>query len=333
MNILIFAAGGIGDVLMTTPMFRAIKKQFPYYNITVIVMGPTQHCLVKNNNHVDEVINLSSKKWVGLSNKFRLILLIRKKNFRFVFFNHISDRPIFFALALFGKIKNRIGLDKSSVARNNIYQFYSKILTRVYQYEFNTRRRTELNLMLLRELNINDNDCSYELNLINRLPSINDYKVVGVHPGSKLKGELKRWDITKFNKLGQCITERYNFKIRLFLGPEDKDLKNNVNRDFEIIENVQFEEALFRVSECDYFISNDSGLAHVAAAFNIPTIVIFGPTAKTEYILPTKFSAVEIHNLSCRPCFHLRKPCPINQKCLNEISIEQVMTAFENLIC
>lgn len=332
MNILIFAGGGIGDVLMTTPMFRAIKQQYPDYKIFVTVMGSTQQALLNQNKNADFVINISSKNWSGFLNRLKLILFLREQKFEYVFFNHISDRQIFFVLAFLGGIKNRIGLDKSFVARSKLYRIYSSILTRKYKYEFNTRRRAELDLELLNELGINNNDCSYDLPHPKVSVNHKSVVIVGIHPGSKFKGELKRWDIDNFNELGKLINSKFNFKIRLFLGPEDKDLGNKVNRDFEIIENLKFEEALQKVSECNYFISNDSGLAHVAAAFKIPTLVIFGPTSKTEYILPTKFLAVENDNLECRPCFHLRKPCLIDQKCLKEISINTVLHTFEELM-
>lgn len=332
MNILIFAGGGIGDVLMTTPMFRAIKQQYRDYKIFTAVMGGTQQTILTRNKNVDFVINITSKNWSGFLNRVKLILFLRKQKFEYVFFNHISDRQIFFILAFLGRIKNRVGLDKSSVARSKLYRIYSLILTRKYPYVFNSRKRTELNLELLKELNIKNNDFSYELPMSNNSSTNEGMIIVGIHPGSKFKGELKRWDINNFNELGKLINSKYNFKIRLFIGPEDKDLENQVNRNFEIIENLKFEDALQKVSECNYFISNDSGLAHVAAAFKIPTIVIFGPTSKNEYILPTKFLAVEKDNLECRPCFHLRKPCLVNQKCLKDISVKNVLDSFEQLV-
>jgi len=330
MNILIFAGGGIGDILMTTPMFRAIKEQYPHYKVFVTVMGKTQQIILEKNLHVDEIINLSSVNWKGFGNRFKLIRFIRKLKFQYVFFNHVADRQIFFVLAYLGRIKNRIGLDKSSIARNKFYPIYSKVLTRKYNYTFNTQRRTRLNLELLNELNIRNDDDSYELPLPTNVQDKNN--IVGLHPGSKFKGELKRWDIANFNELGNRIIEKFNLPIRLFLGLEDNDLKDKVDRKFEIIEDVKFDQALLLIKECNYFISNDSGLAHVSAAFKIPTIVIFGPTAKIEYILPTKFIAVESENLACRPCFHLRKPCHINQKCLKDISVENVLSAFTNLM-
>ena len=62
----VFIGGGLGDVLMTTPMFRAIKQVYPDAYIGVSVMGTAQITILKNNKNVDDIINLGSDEYQGI---------------------------------------------------------------------------------------------------------------------------------------------------------------------------------------------------------------------------------------------------------------------------
>lgn len=331
MKIVVFVGGGIGDVLMTTPMFRAIKKKYPDSRIVVTVMGSSQSLILSNNRNVDFIINLKDHHWSGPIGFIRLLLFFHKENFQYSFLNHIAERRKYFLLSFLSGIKNRIGFDRSKVAREKTYSLFIKLLTQPYKYDFNSKLRTKLNLELLQELNIRDTDISYELPINRKIKQIKEI-IVGVHPGSNTGGELKRWQIENFNELCRQIKDRYNFSIKFFIGPEEEDLLVKIDPQFEQVIKVSLQEVLNGIGECTYFISNDSGLAHIAAAFKVPTIVLFGPTIKNEYILPTKYTAIEIEELECRPCFHLRKPCPINQLCMKNISVSEVFNEFIKLV-
>jgi len=330
-RIVIFVGGGIGDVLMTTPMFRAIKKKYPASRIVVTVMGSSQATILINNSNVDFIINLKSPEWSGALGFIRLLLFFYKEKFQYSFLNHIAERRKYFLLSFLSGIKNRVGFNRSKVAREKTYFLFVKLLTNPVKYNFNSKLRTELNLELLKVLDIRDDDISYDLQITKKNLK-KKRKIIGIHPGSNTGGELKRWQIEKFDELCKKIEETFDFTIRFFIGPEEEFLSKRVNPKYEQIVNVSLEDAIDKISECDYFISNDSGLAHIAAAFKIPTIVLFGPTLKNEYVLPTRYISIDSGELECRPCFHLRKPCPIDQLCMKNISVEEVFLKITNFV-
>ncbi|MBK6913352.1 MAG: glycosyltransferase family 9 protein [Ignavibacteriales bacterium] len=331
MRIVIFVGGGIGDVLMTTPMFRAIKKKYPESRVVVTVMGSSQATILLNNSNVDFIINLKSPKWSGALGFIRLLLFFNKEKFQYSFLNHIAERRKYFLLSFLSGTKNRVGFNRSKVAREKTYFLFVKLLNQPINYNFNSKLRTELNLELLKVLDIRDNDISYDLPITKKIIK-KKRKIIGIHPGSNTGGELKRWQFEKFDELCKKINEAFGFSIRFFIGPEEEYLSKRINPKYEQIINVSLLDAIDKIAECDYFISNDSGLAHIAAAFKVPTIVLFGPTLKNEYILPTKYIAIDSGELECRPCFHLRKPCPIDQLCLKNITAEEVFFKFAKLI-
>jgi ADP-heptose:LPS heptosyltransferase len=328
----IFIGGGIGDVLMTTPMFRAIKQHFPGSFIAVSVMGMAQKITLQNNKHVDDIINLGAKEYAGLKGSIKLISYLKHKRFNYSFLNHIAERKIFFLSAFAAGIKNRIGYDRSSLTRERTYKYFVRTLTHRPPYVAGEKLRTQLNLDILKYIGINNSDLSYELSAINVTDKKFHKTTVGIHAGCDGRAELKRWDIDKFIELGKLIQKELAFEVKFYIGPAEADLIHLLKDEFTIVEGKPLEWVIADISNCNYFISNDSGLAHIAAAFKVPTIVLFGPTLKNEYILPTRFIAVENTELGCRPCFHLKKPCPINKLCLKSIDANDVFERFNDLV-
>src|SRR5437868_2592464 len=117
----VFIGGGIGDVLMTTPMVRAIKQKYPDAYIGVSVMGTAQIIILKNNKNVNDIINLGSKEYQGVKGTLKLILYLRRKHINVSLLNHIAERKRFFTSAFFAGIKTRIGYNRTSATREKTY--------------------------------------------------------------------------------------------------------------------------------------------------------------------------------------------------------------------
>lgn len=330
LKILIIAAGGIGDVLMTTPMFRAIKKKYSNAFIQVVVIGAIQKTILENSPSIDNVIVLTEKKYNSLYGYIKLILEFRKSSFDYCFFNHIVERRKLLLAPFFAGIKHRIGFNRSSVSKKKSYKWFLKFLTIEHEYHVGKKRRSILNLDLLKWIDITDNNIEYQLSSDSSNIIKNDStQVVGIHPGSDRRGKIKRWSIENFNQVAHKINN-LNITVKFFIGPDESELINAICNDFEII-NSDLNKVIDEISKCDYFISNDSGLAHIAAAYKIPTITIYGPTLSNEYILPTQHMNIELDDLFCRPCFHKNKPCPYNKECLENLSADKIFEGFLKL--
>ena len=100
-------------------------------------------------------------------------------------------------------------------------------------------------------------------------------------------------------------------------------------------------EAMALLRKCTLFMGADSGLMHLAAALDTPTLTFWGPSDRTLYgweqIDPTKHSVIT-RNLDCGPCNSWLNPnttrvkdpgnCPDHQ-CMKDITVEQAFDAFE----
>ena len=83
-------------------------------------------------------------------------------------------------------------------------------------------------------------------------------------------------------------------------------------------------------SRCALFISNDSGLMHVAGALGVPTIAVFGSTNPVTTSPVGAKSVVIHHPVPCAPC--LKPVCPTDFRCMEMIGVEEVYAAGRKLL-
>jgi heptosyltransferase-2 len=170
--------------------------------------------------------------------------------------------------------------------------------------------------------------------------------LIGMHPGaSSFKNHgRKRWAGASFAALiGMLSTEFKESVTLLFGGAEEADLKSTVaasvrdRKSVLPVESLSLRQSAVLMMSCSLFISNDSGLMHMAAAARVPVVAIFGPT-NPVWVRPWGVRHRVIRTgISCRPCFRYSpKPmhCDANRDfvCMREITAEQVYKACLDLL-
>ncbi|UCG11369.1 MAG: lipopolysaccharide heptosyltransferase II [Deltaproteobacteria bacterium] len=161
-----------------------------------------------------------------------------------------------------------------------------------------------------------------------------DETLIGVHPGAAY-GEAKRWFPERF----AAVLDRLQKSPRRFLlfgGPGEETLAERLSaamhhRPANLVGKTTVSAAMALINNCDLFLSNDSGLMHVAAALGVPQVALFGSTdpKKTR---PLNERAVVVHpaQVECTPCF---KPhCPQDLECMEAITVDEVYAAAERLL-
>ena len=85
---------------------------------------------------------------------------------------------------------------------------------------------------------------------------------------------------------------------------------------------TSLKEAISLIARCDLFISNDSGLMHLAGALDIPLVAIFGST-NPRTTSPMGEKSVIVHKeVTCSPC--LKQVCPTDFRCMDIIDVHDV---------
>ena len=106
-------------------------------------------------------------------------------------------------------------------------------------------------------------------------------------------------------------------------------IKRNTTNYQNLAGSTTIPELIGRISNLDLFITGDSGPMHVAAAFQVPTVAIFGPTKdkETSQWMNTK-NAIVKKNLDCQPC--MQRTCPLkHHNCMRFVNEEEVLDAVK----
>jgi heptosyltransferase-2 len=164
--------------------------------------------------------------------------------------------------------------------------------------------------------------------------------IFGLNPGAEY-GPAKRWPVEKFIAAAQEIQQQTNCVWVLFGGNGDLQLCERIefeaqNSKFKIQNlcgKTSLRELMALLKLCRVLLTNDTGPMHVAAALGTPVVVPFGSTSPelTGPGLPGAARNFLIKSdAPCSPCF-LRE-CPIDFRCMNGISFEQVVQAVVKLL-
>ncbi len=162
-------------------------------------------------------------------------------------------------------------------------------------------------------------------------------KLLGINPGASY-GSAKRWYPEEFAKVASQLSNEYD--IIIFGGSGEKDIASDiesslvgqgVNNYQNLAGNTTIPELINLISSLDLFITGDSGPMHVAAAFQVPTVAIFGPTKdeETSQWMNDK-SIIVKKNLDCQPC--MKRTCPLqHHNCMKLIAAVEVLDAVKGL--
>jgi len=345
-NILILAYIGIGDMIMFTPALKLLRQKFPHAKITLQI-GLKNSCekVVQNSDLIDEIDE------VVLDQKFLKFIRHgwRKRN-RYQLL--ISDfHHGFYELAfqiLYMNIPIRIG-HASSPGFKSVFDFLYNYKIQMQEAEHTILR----NLKLLKPLGI-DFDIDKEIQNTSLYLSSEDKAfarrywdekklsqeyVIGIQAGTAPLGRWKQWPLEHFQKLIQELLNTGK-KVILFGSPGEHPMLENLAQSITpppilFARDGSFTQSCALIQKCQYMITNDSGLMHVANALGVPLLAIYGPTDYRRTAPLAKTSKILRLGLPCSPCFKLEGEdavlnCPIQIKCLREIQPEQVLKTLND---
>jgi heptosyltransferase-2 len=164
--------------------------------------------------------------------------------------------------------------------------------------------------------------------------------LVGISP-SAAYGSAKEWPPERFGELIPRLQQEKSLssaEIILFGSAKEREKIAKIAdggddiRIHNLAGQLSLRQAIVAISLCRLFISNDSGLMHIASGFNLPLIALFGPTRPHKTGPLNKNSRVLYHPVSCAPCLY--RDCPLNQgnhACMKAITVDEVLDAIRQL--
>ena len=321
-KILIFHTAFIGDIVLSTPLIKNIKKLYPDSEVTYVTT-PAGKAILSNNPHIKEIIAFDKRgKNKGIKGMFSLAEDLRKKKFDIAYIPHRYLRSSL--ICFLGKIPTRIGynisegkvfLNKKVAYRKDLHEVDR--LLELLETECQDKKI---------ELFPSEKDKKYIDNFLSD-KIIENKKLIALAIGSKWN--TKRWPIEYFNELIENLEKLENIQLILVGGNEEKELSVKYsNKTINAIGETSLLQLAELISRCELIVTNDSSPIHIASAFDTYIIAIFGATVKELGFYPwsEKSEVIENNNLSCRPCgLHGGNECPEKHfKCMLQIKPDLV---------
>ena len=306
MKILIELPNWLGDTVMASP---AIENLVDHYNdVELTLLGSLVSISVLKNHPKVIKTYVVDKSYANLSKTLK----------------EFGDFDIF--LSFRGSLRSK--LMKFFISSKAKFQFNKEKYKRDHQVE-------KYNNFVNDSLNINT--IANKLILHNKNKKHGKNKLLGINPGGSY-GNAKRWYPNEFAHVAADLASEYD--IIIFGGPEEidiaKDIENyliekNIYNYQNLASQTTIDELIIQISNLDLFITGDSGPMHLAAAFQVPTVSIFGPTKDNETSQwKNKKSIIIKKNLACQPC--MKRTCPLkHHNCMKLIKSSDVLEAVKKL--
>jgi heptosyltransferase-2 len=309
----------MGDILLTTPLIRSIRKQNPSIQIDFVVKEEFFEVL-QNNPYLTNIYKYPK----DTSERNELIKMLKSNNYERVIDLQNNNRS--------REINYRLRRSTLQFRKNNLKKFL------LVHFKINRLKKSpQIPVRYAKDARINLDDDGLDLftdNVADSRLELNE-KYIGLCAGAK--HFTKRWPKEYFIELGKKL-ESAGFKISLFGGPDELQVSEEIANQLANALNLCSESILQTAANmkmCKAIYVNDSGTMHLASAVNVPVIAFFGSTVKEFGFYPYKSENVvlEIKNLGCRPCTHIgRKACPLNHfKCMKEITPELAFNSLKRL--
>lgn len=335
-RLLIRGTNWIGDVVMTLPALAAIRNRWPGARISVLAK-PWVAEVYRLSPDADQVIPFQEPGLhAGIGGKLRLARELHREAYDCaILLQNAIEAAILTTLA---GIPLRAGYNSDG---------RGLLLTHSVQRTKEVRRihQVDYYLEMVKALGCPPRERTVRLNL----PS--DYgplarmlfqrhgidagrPLIGLAPGAAY-GPAKKWHPERFAAVADRLMEETGAQTLLFGSAGDREstaaVAQKAGRPLtDIAGKTDLREAIALISRCALFLSNDSGLMHVAGALGIPTVAIFGSTnpATTS---PVGEKSVVIHrDVACSPC--LKPACPTDFRCMELIGADEVCRAAQLLL-
>lgn len=335
-KILVVKLGAAGDLVLIVPSLRMIRRRFPEARISLLVdkkLAPLlAHC-----PYLDDMILMDRKK---LSNLFYLLKTARRvRREGFDISVDLHNNKWTHLLAYLGGVVQRFGFargrwggllnrpDKTFEVGDSPVRHQFRILSKLGIQEFDD----ELELWPTPE------DLDRAQRTLDILKPAEKSRFIGFVMGSSPNWPSKRWPAEYFQELGKRLLERYDARILLIGSKEETALGEGFHalgngRVLDLIGKTGLEELPAFFKRLSLLVTGDTAPLHMAAAMNVPTVVLFGPTEARRHVPPGKKIDILSHHLACQPCYEGVCKEKDFQACLRHISVDEVFEHCQRLL-
>lgn len=328
-KILIISNTGLGDTMWGTPALKMLRERYPKSHITVLT-SPLSEAVLKHNPHINQTVLIKNRG--GLPYILRFIPFYRQ-TFDTIIIFHSSYRwvvPFCYFLAP----KRLIGFKHDA---KEFGVLFTKLLDAKLNHPIIQR------LMLVKEIGVEKENYQMSIYLqeseelaaeafLNKHSLKNDRLLIGLQPGAS---ELfKRWPLDHFKMFAKRLHEELGAQIIVFGDKEEQALAKEIAKFAPITMaagHLPLRVSMALLKKMDLLITNDTGPLHLALAFQVPLVAIFGPTP--GHLCWPHFDNPRVRILSkTLPCIQcVGRKCKLPY-CLEQITVDEVFWHTSQLL-
>lgn len=271
-RILIIRPDRIGDVVLSTPIPRELKKAYPNSFVAVLLKQYTKDIYL-NNPNIDRIVIDSERS--DFKSKIQLVKEVRSYNFTHAFMLLPTERMNW--ILFFAGIKYRIGVG------HKFYQFLTNTKS-VYRRKYTPlRHEADYCMDMARKIGVETGNLATEIHLSGDEKVITDtlklkFKngeklLIGIHTTSG--NSAPNWRPAQYRELIEKLKSFNNIKLLI----TDLDVPDGIKNIEDVLypPKKSLRELIHIISALDLLISSSTGPMHIAAALKVPTISMFCP--------------------------------------------------------
>lgn len=306
LKILVVRFSSIGDIVLTTPVVRMLKKQL---NAQVHFLTKSAYVsLLKNNPYIDSVYQIQNSIT-------EVIADLKKEKYHYVIDLHSNLRTQI--------LKFRLGMPAKSFNKLNMEKF---MLTNFKLDKMPKIHIVDRYLETVKHLGIKNDNQGLDFFL-----SANDKLDISIFPKNYIVFVIGGQHATKIlpNEKIISIIKKVNKPVLLIGGPEDAHKGEEIAKACDKVVNTCGKYSILQsaslVQQATMVITHDTGMMHIAAAFNKKIYSVWGNTVPEfgmyPYLESEQSKRIEVKGLNCRPCSKIGyDKCPKGHfKCMQEI--------------
>jgi heptosyltransferase-2 len=279
----------LGDMLAGISLFRALKEKYPESHLTLLSSVQNYQGVIKSK-FIDELIVFDKSKLFNPINFIKFLNSIRKPFDIVIVPVTVSISFTSNLVARLSKSKIRIGPNSLDGKPNNSAFFFDR------KVDIDWRKYPDSNvsehiLEIVRPFGIDTKNLNSEIHFdksdlveaekfVNKLDREPESVLIGLHVGAGKPAN--RWSLNKFLELIEKLNKEYNCTFYLTGSNADRDeldyMSSKTNCKLNMFVNRQIPQVAALVSLSNLFITNDTGIMHVAGSTATSQVSLFGPT-------------------------------------------------------
>lgn len=329
-RIMLRSTNWVGDAVMTTPAMADLRNAFPDAEI-VVIANPLVAQMFTHHPCCDRVIVYDKRgPHKGVAGLWQFARQLHRERFDLaILLQNAIEAAI---MAFFAGIPRRAGYRTDA---------RGPLLTHGVAIGREQKRlhHTDYYRHMLRHICHGEGDgklclaCSDEEQRWAK-ETLGVAPMVAINPGAAY-GSAKRWLPERFAAVADGLAHEFGLQVVLTGGPGETEIGRVIEHSMEtpalnLIGQTSVRQLMTVLANCQLVITNDSGPMHVAAAFDVPVVAVFGPTDHTTTSPRSQNYRIVRKPTDCAPC--LLRQCPTDHRCMRAIFPEDVLDAAREVL-